>query len=316
MTETAFIYHPECDLHQPGKAHPEHPARVQAIMRHLNNIGLSDVLLMEQVADRASYNDVLRVHHPKHIEQVDRLQPDHGCIQVEGDTWVSPGSLDAIYLAAGAGVMAAKDIMAGHYKRAFCCVRPPGHHAEVDRVMGFCFFNNIAVAAQLLRHEYGLEKIAILDFDVHHGNGTASIFQNIPDVLFCSSFQYPHYPERYTNVDRPNMVFSRLPAGSDSSTVKRVWQDDWLPALEKHQPEMILVCAGFDAHTADPMADLGWHSEDYYWLTRQIVEFSEKHCDGRILSMLEGGYHLQALSVCVEKHLLALSDLPYDWKPE
>lgn len=313
MVQTAFIYHPDCELHLAGEDHPEHPSRLQAIGRHLANIRLDRELLMEQVNDKAQYNDLLRVHHPDYLQGLSQLKPEQGHIQIDQDTRLGPNSQDAMQLAAGAGVMAVKDIMAGAYRRAFCAVRPPGHHAESNQGMGFCFLNNIAIAAQLLRFEYNIGRIAIIDFDVHHANGTADIFKKVEDVLLLSSFEHPHYPDRLTDLQQANMVFSPLAAGATGEQMRTMWTERWLPALEAHQPEFIFISAGFDAHEADPMAHLCWHSHDYYWLTEQIVDLANRFAQGRILSMLEGGYHLQALSVCVEKHLLALMERPYDW---
>ena len=276
----------------------------------MKNIKLFDLLLVDQVADRASHHDVLRVHHPDYIERIDRLEHLRGTLQVDKDTWADANSFEAIYLSAGAGVMAIKDIMAGVYTRAFCATRPPGHHAEPNKTLGFCFFNNIAIATQLLRFNYDISKVAILDFDVHHCNGTVEIFKKNPNVLVCSSFQHPHYPDSHADVISPNIVNTPLKAGSDGREVEKFWFEQWLPALEAHQPEFILISAGFDAHAADDMADLNWHSSDYYWLTAQIVAFAEDHCQGRILSMLEGGYHLQALAKGVEMHIRALANLP------
>jgi acetoin utilization deacetylase AcuC-like enzyme len=304
--DVAFLFHHDCDLHYPEDDHPENHARIKAIIRHLRNVKLFDELLHDEINDRASHYDILRVHHPDYIARVDRLEHLKGKLQIDKDTWASENSHDAIYLSAGAGVMAVKDVMSGAYNKVFCATRPPGHHAEPKKTLGFCFFNNIAIAVQLLRFQYDINKVAVLDFDVHHCNGTVEIFKKNANVMVCSSFQHPHYPDSHTDIDKPHIINTPLTAGTDGSEVKRFWNEQWLPALEKHKPEFIFISAGFDAHAADDMGGLNWHSEDYFWLTQQIVKFADQHCQGRIISMLEGGYHLQALAKSVEMHIRAL----------
>ena len=313
MVRTAFIYHPDCELHLAGLEHPEHPSRLQAIRRHLSNLGLDRQLLMEQVNDKASLDDLRRVHHPDHIERIEQSQPKQGHRFLDSDTVMDSHSWDAALLAAGSGVMAIKDIMAGTYERAFCAVRPPGHHAEANLSMGFCLFNNIAIAAQTLRHLYDIERIAIIDFDVHHANGTADIFHKVPQVLLLNSFEQSLFPERLLQPAHSKQLFHCWQADQSFSAMEQLWQQHWLPAIEAHRPQFFFISAGFDAHEAETLAHQNWHSQHYYWLTAQIVEQAKRFASGRLLSMLEGGYHLQALSVSVEKHLLALMERPYDW---
>lgn len=313
MVRTAFIYHPECELHLQQLEHPEHPSRLQAIRRHLHNLHLHQQLLMEQVNDKASLDDLRRVHHPDHIESLQQKSPKQGLHFLDQDTAMDSHSLDAALLAAGAGVMAVKDIMAGTYERAFCAVRPPGHHAEANQAMGFCLFNNIAIATQALRHLYDIERVVIIDFDVHHANGTADIFRKVPNVLLLNSFEQGLYPQHQQRPHHPQQRFKSFAAHSPFSQMQQLWQDEWLPAIEAHRPEFFFISAGFDAHEAEAMANQDWHSQHYYWLTEQIVSQANRFAKGRIVSMLEGGYHLQALAVAVEKHLLALMQHPYDW---
>lgn len=308
MPRTAFVYHPFCEKHDMGPEHPENPARVAAIKRHFENIGLSKEL--EQVIPEAAYEDaILRVHHPKYVEQLEMISPSKGLVQADPDTMMGPHSYTAAYLAAGAGITAVDDIMAGEYQNAFCCVRPPGHHAEPGTTMGFCFFNNIAIAVQHLRSQYDIKKVAVIDFDVHQGNGTIEIFQKIPSVLFCSSFQHPLYPNTHIHSPGPNIINSPLDAYGTGTELMQVWEQQWTNALEAHQPEFIFISAGFDAHRDDPLGEMNWVSQDYYWLTRRICDLAERLCEGRVVSMLEGGYDLKSLVVCAEKHVQGLLGL-------
>ncbi len=288
-----------------GPEHPESPARIAAIKRHFENIQLNEKMI--QVHSEMAYEEsVLRVHHPRYVEQLELISPAKGLIQADPDTLMGPHTYDAAYLAAGSGIKAVDDIVEGKYSRAFCAVRPPGHHAEPATTMGFCFFNNIAVAAQHFRSTYNAKKIAIIDFDVHQGNGTVEIFRNVPDVLFCSSFQHPFYPNTHTDIDRPNIINSPLNAYSTGTELMDIWNKHWQPAIEKHQPEFIFISAGFDAHRDDPLGEMNWVSHDYYWLTKRICELADRYCQGRVISMLEGGYNLKSLVVCAEKHVKAL----------
>ncbi len=220
---------------------------------------------------------------------------------------MNPHTLNAARRAAGAGVRAVDAAISGELRSAFCNVRPPGHHAEREHAMGFCFFNNVAVAAAHALQVRGLDRVAILDFDVHHGNGTEAIFRDAPGVLLCSCFQHPLYPFSGTDGTAANAVNVPLSAGSDGSDLRRVWHEHWLPALREYRPQMLLVSAGFDGHRDDPLADLLLEEGDYEWLTDRIREWADEHCRGRVLSFLEGGYALDALGRSVVAHVRALA---------
>jgi len=305
MIETAFISNPICMKHDMGPEHPESPARLAAILRHFSNVGLDKQLI--QITSTQAYEDaLLRCHHPRHIEQLERLSDTNGKIQLDQDTIIGPNSYDAALHSAGAGIQAVKGIMNGEYQRAFCAGRPPGHHAEPNATLGFCFYNNIAIAVQELRFNYDIKKVAIIDFDAHQGNGTVEAFKEIEDVLFCSSFQHPFYPHSHWNVDRKNIINSPLEAFSDGSELERIWMEQWEPALIAHEPEFIFISAGFDAHRDDPMAELNWLAKDYKWITEKICGIANSFSKGRVISILEGGYDLRALAACSEQHVRAL----------
>ena len=309
MTRTALIHHPVCQLHDMGEGHPESPKRLEAILNRLDDQQLTERMDVRE-ARLGNEEMVLRIHHPIYVEQIDRISPSHGLIHVDPDTLMGPYTWEAAYRAAGAGVQAVDEIMAGEYQNAFCAIRPPGHHAEPAVTMGFCFFNNIAVAAAHALEHHGLKRVAILDFDVHQCNGTIEAFQNRPEVMVCSSFQHPFYPNSHWQVDHPHIILTPQVAFATSGDMRDDWEQSWLPALKEHRPEMIFISAGFDAHTLDPLGQLNWQTHDYYWLTRQIVDAADDLCDGRIVSMLEGGYHLKALAESAEQHVRALMGLP------
>ena len=259
--------HPECLQHNAPPGHPERPARLAAVIDRLQADGLMDELSVRTPA--AAGNEALaRVHDPRYVEAVAAASPDNGYVRIEADTVMSPGSVNAARLAAGAVFEAVDDVLRGATRRAFCAVRPPGHHAESATVMGFCFFNSIAVGAD--RALDALQRVAILDFDVHHGNGTVEMFAERPEVLVCSSFQYPYYPGIRQRVDRPNIVNTPLPAGAGGTAFRAAIERDWLPALESHRPQLILVSAGFDAHADDPLAGLELQDDDYRWITASL----------------------------------------------
>ncbi|MDE0062483.1 MAG: histone deacetylase family protein, partial [Gammaproteobacteria bacterium] len=292
--------HPECRLHDTPPGHPERPDRLTAVLDRLQVEGLMDELSVVEPA--VAGNDALaRVHDPFYIEAVAATSPREGHVRVDADTVLSPGSERAARLAAGAVVQAVEHALDGTSNRAFCAVRPPGHHAESATAMGFCFFNSVAVGADRALDD--LDRVAILDFDVHHGNGTVEMFADRPEALVCSSFQYPYYPGIRQQVDRPNIVNTPLPAGTGSAAYRMAVERDWLPALESHRPELILVSAGFDAHAEDPLAGLELQDDDYLWITRFIVDAAERFAAGRIVSTLEGGYNLDALARSAALHV-------------
>jgi acetoin utilization deacetylase AcuC-like enzyme len=302
---TLYISHPECMSHDMGSHHPESPARLGVIFKMVDELPWVDQLKRETAPqiDTILLNDV---HSADYLRRLSELKPSEGLVALDGDTSLNPHSIKAAQFAAGASVRAVEAVMDEQIDNAFCAVRPPGHHAESISGMGFCIYNSIALAAERAL-SLGAERIAILDFDVHHGNGTTEIFQNRPEVMVCSSFQYPFYPGRYDDIDRKHIVLTPLAAGTASAAFKTAIERDWLPALQSHQPDIILVSAGFDDHREDPLGSLMLEDEDYLWLTQLIANSAEQLCNGKIVSMLEGGYHLDALARSVKLHLSALA---------
>ena len=298
-----FFTHADCLAHETPAGHPERPARLSTVVDRFEADGLLDQFTCHTPAP-ADDDTLARVHDRRYIDALVRSAPADGLLRVEMDTVMSPGSLHAARLAAGAVVEAVERVLDGATRRAFCAVRPPGHHAESRAVMGFCLFNSIAAGAAAALERVG--RVAILDFDVHHGNGTVEMFQERPEALVCSSFQYPYYPGIRQDVVRPNIVNTPLAAGTDSRDFRAAVERDWLPALESHRPELILVSAGFDAHRADPMAGLNLEDDDYRWVTRLIVDAAERFAGGRVVSTLEGGYDLDALARCAALHVEGL----------
>ena len=295
--------HPECLQHDTLPGHPERPERLAAVVDRLRLEGLLDEVTVVTPAV-AGTEALSRVHDRRYVEAISAASPAQGHVRVDADTVMSPGSEKAARLAAGAVLQAVEHALDGTSGRSFCAVRPPGHHAESATVMGFCFFNSVAVGADRALDE--LDRVAVLDFDVHHGNGTVEMFAEREEVLVCSSFQYPYYPGIRQNVDRPNIVNTPLPAGTGSSAFRRAIERDWLPALEWHRPELILVSAGFDAHAQDPLAGLELQDDDYRWITGFIVDAAERFAAGRVVSTLEGGYDLDALARSASLHVQGL----------
>ncbi len=295
--------HEECLAHDTPPGHPERPARLTAVLKRLESDGLLDELCARTPAP-ASKQALAGAHDPRYIKALERASPTRGIVRVEQDTTMSAGSLGAAQLAAGAALEAVERVLDGASQRAFCAVRPPGHHAETAAPMGFCLFNSVAVAA--LAALQRVPRVAVLDFDVHHGNGTVEMLMEHPEALVCSSFQYPFYPSRLQDVQRPNIVNTPLPAGAGSAAFRAAIERDWLPALERHQPALILVSAGFDAHKDDPLAQLELEDDDYRWITAAIVNAARRHSAGRVVSTLEGGYDLAALGRCAALHVAGL----------
>jgi acetoin utilization deacetylase AcuC-like enzyme len=249
-----------------------------------------------------------RVHTPEYIEQVFAAAPRHGTVQLDADTLMSAGSLEAALHAAGAACAATDAVLHGDTLRAFCAVRPPGHHATHNRAMGFCLFNNIAVAAAHALATQGIQKIAVADFDVHHGNGSEDIFVHEPRVLYASSHQSPLYPGTGTSDGGPqdNIVNAPLPPGTGSDAFRAAWETALLPAIDRFRPQLLLISAGFDAHARDPLADLRLTTDDYRWITERLCALADRHAQGRVVSVLEGGYDLAALAECATTHVKAL----------
>ena len=304
---TALITDAACLGHEAGARHVERPARLAAVLAHLEETGLKDELAVAD-AVAATREQLLGVHDARYVDAIERVAPERGLVRLDPDTAMGPGSLAAVRKAVGAAI-AGVDLVFGvgegetDERRVFCAVRPPGHHAEASAAMGFCLFNGVAVAAVHALATTSAERVAILDFDVHHGNGTVAAFQNDPRVLVCSSFQYPHYPYRLQDVDRPNIVNTPLPAHTGGRDYRRALERDWLPALDSFRPELILVSAGFDAHAADPLGELRLEEDDFAWTATLIADVADSHAEGRMVSVLEGGYDLDALARSVAAYI-------------
>jgi len=304
----AYITHPDCAKHDMGRGHPERPERLAAIHDRLIASGL-EAYLERFDAPLATDVELLRVHSPAYVRAIRAAAPAQGLVHLDPDTAMGPGSLAAALRAAGAAVLATDLVMSGRAPAAFCAVRPPGHHACRARAMGFCFFNNVAVAAAHALAVHGARRVAIVDFDVHHGNGTEDIFAGDARVLMVSTFQHPFYPYCGTEDPAKNMVNVPLAAGAGSDEFREAVTRHWIPALESFAPELLLLSAGFDAHREDDMAMLELRDEDYAWVTAQLEEVAGRHAKGRIVSVLEGGYALSALGRSVERHLRVLGGL-------
>ena len=302
---TAFVTHPVFSLHEMGPYHPECPERISAITDRLIASGL-DAYLYHYTAPEASYEQIARAHDTLYIREVEAAVPESGLHFIDADTALNPHTLDAARHAAGAAVLAVDIVMRRECRTAFCAVRPPGHHAERNRAMGFCIFNSVAIGAAHAMAAHGLQRVAIVDFDVHHGNGTEHIFADDPRVLMVSTFQHPLYPYSGLDDPAPNMVNVPLAAGSGGEEFRAAVRDHWLPALEAHRPELILISAGFDAHREDPLAGLKFVEADYAWVTRELIAVAERHAAGRVVSMLEGGYALSALGRSATEHVREL----------
>ena len=301
----SIISHADCALLDLGPHHPESPARLSAIQDQLLASGL-DIILQHYDAPPADREQLCRVHDAEYVDQVFLMAPEEEQVWLESDTPMTPYSLQAALHAAGAVVLGVDLVMSEQTQSVFCNVRPPGHHAEHDKAMGFCIFNNIAVGAAHALHTYQLKRVAIVDFDVHHGNGTEDIFRQVKEILLCSTFQHPFYPFTGTQIESENIINVPLPAGSDSKSFRTAFTSHLLPALETFQPELILISAGFDAHSEDDMSDLYLVDQDYFWVTQEIKKIADKYAKGRIVSTLEGGYALPALGRSVAAHINAL----------
>ena len=297
--------HPRCLDHQMQARHPESPERLKAILHHLESSSLLQAMEVRE-ARAVSAERLARVHDPDYLDALTRLSPKQGLTAVDPDTYMCPATLEAAAFAAGAVADAVSAVLAGDSRRAFCAVRPPGHHAEIGAAMGFCFYNNVAVGAATALEDPRIDRVAIVDFDVHQGNGTIDIFKDRPEVLVCSSFQARFYPNRHMDTERPNIVNTQLGSGCDSDAFRQAIEDDWRPALAAHRPQLVLVSAGFDAHRLDPLAELNLDDDDYRWVTQLIVDAANGSAEGRVVSTLEGGYNLDALARSVGAHLEAL----------
>ena len=309
---TAFYSHSDCRRHDMGAGHPECPARLDAITDYLLATGL-DVALDYRDAPVATLEQLARAHSSNYVAEIEDLlqqvQNSGEPRALDPDTVAGPGTLAAALRAAGAAVAATDDVITGRASNAFCAVRPPGHHATRDSAMGFCFFNNVAVAARHALDVHGLERVAIIDFDVHHGNGTEDIIAGDERVLMCSFFQHPLYPYSGGVPKGTNMVNVPVAPYTRGPAVRQLIADMWLPALNEFKPQMVFISAGFDAHREDELGQMGLVEADYAWITQRLVEVARQHAQGRIVSCLEGGYHLGALARSVAAHVRVLADL-------
>lgn len=298
----AIISHRECDLHDPGPGHPESLFRIAAIEDRLIASGLS-MVAHRYDAPVASVEDLLRAHDKEYVDRILQIADAGATVDLDADTVMMSLTLPAALRAAGAGIMAVDLVMTGEAKAAFCLVRPPGHHAEHNRTMGFCIFSNIAIAIKYALERYGLERVAIVDFDAHQGNGTEDILKGDPRVLICSSFQHPFYPYSWDGPIGANIVDVPLKGGTDGPAFQALVQEHFLPAIDAFRPQLIFISAGFDAHVEDYQSGLVLTERDYLWITKELRKLAVKHSEDRIVSMLEGGYALSALGRSVAAHI-------------
>ena len=316
MGKTGYFTHPDCRKHEMGAGHPECPERLDAIEDRLLITGVSDALDRRE-ATPAAMGELLLAHGRRHvaalrglndilIEEMDAGGPDR--YSLDPDTSMNRHTYRAALLSAGAAIDAVDAVVTGELENAFCCTRPPGHHATRNQAMGFCFVNNVAVAAKYALERHGLQRVAIIDFDVHHGNGTEDIVAGDERILMCSFYQHPFYPP-WNHSTAPNLVNLPVPAYTKGMDVRELIDMMWLPRLDAHRPQMIFISAGFDAHREDDMGQMGLVENDYAWITERIKEVAKRHAHGRIVSCLEGGYDLSALARSVEAHLRVLAGL-------
>ena len=298
--------HLDCVNHETPEGHPERSDRLAFLLVHLEQTGFTQdhpVLESSPIGDEL----VRQAHHPELLQRLRQSNPDERLTALDPDTWMGPTSMAAALQAAGSVWQGVNDVVSGDEAQVFCAVRPPGHHAEFDSPMGFCLLNSVAIAAINALSLAGIDRVAILDFDVHHGNGTVDLCQKHPEILVCSSFQHPHYPDRLHDVVAPNIVNTPLAAGASGDDFRRAISSSWWQAVEAHQPDLILISAGFDAHRDDPLADINLDEGDFAWVTEEITALAEQFSQGRIVSTLEGGYDLQALADSTLAHLEVLA---------
>ena len=302
-----LLSHHACLAHDPGEGHPECPDRLRAALRALEAEEFAG--LIRDDAPRATQEQLLRVHPQHYIEAILGIRPaPEDRVALDGDTIMSHGSAEAALRAAGAAVAGVDAVCRGEVRRAFCATRPPGHHAEPGRPMGFCLFANAAIAARHAQAAHGVRRVAVVDFDVHHGNGTQACFEADADVFYASSHQFPCYPgtgaAHETGVG--NILNVPLPPGADGAAFRTAWRDHLLPALDRFAPGLLVISAGFDAHARDPLAQLRVREADFAWLTTELCRVAERHCGGKVVSLLEGGYDLEALASSTAAHVRAL----------
>jgi len=304
---TAYISHPDFMKHEMGRHHPECPERIQAIEDQLIQSRL-DGHLKRIDPPLATEADITRVHSEDHLAFIKSKAPTSGYAMIDGDTIMNTATWNVSLRAAGAAIAAVDAVMKGEVNNAFCAIRPPGHHAEPHRSMGFCVFNTIAIAIRYALEQYDLDRVAVIDFDVHHGNGTEAAFIDDPHVLMCSFFQHPFYP--YSGLEGgDNMVNIPLPANTSGKVVREMISKIWIPRLQEFKPQLIMISAGFDAHREDDLGQMGLVEDDYVWITQQLMNVANLTCEGKIVSCLEGGYNLSALGRSVAAHLKTLAEL-------
>ena len=313
MGRVGLVSHPAFLEHDMGSHHPESPERLRAILSQLESTGIMSKLTRVDPR-KAEKKWIKRIHAPAYVQRIDDKTPSSGYASIDPDTLMSPGSLEAAYLAAGGAMAAVDAIMDNQVDQVFCAVRPPGHHAEANRAMGFCFFNNVAIAARYIQERHGLQRVLIIDWDVHHGNGTQHAFEEDPSIIFFSTHQYPHYPgtgagnERGQGKGEGTTINVPMYSGQGDEVYREVFQKVLVPAADAFKPEFVLISAGFDAHEDDPLASMAITTKGYGELTRIVSDIANIHCHGRIVACLEGGYNLQALAASVEQHILALME--------
>ena len=303
---TQFFYHQDCLDHYAGLSHPESPKRLISITKTLSHTDFDRLSRVQ--SPKAEFDTITLMHDPYYVETIFNSLPISNFKQLDPDTILSPGSGDALLRGVGGICSAVDNVLSGVSNNAFCCMRPPGHHAEYGEAMGFCIFNNIAVAAKYAQKKYGIDKVAVVDFDVHHGNGTQHLFENDPNLFYASTHQYPAYPGTGTisEVGSGNIVNVPLKPGTGSEAFRAAYTKTILPKLNTFEPQLLLVSAGFDAHRKDPLCQLNLNSDDFSWVTKHLIEVADNHCQGMLISTLEGGYDLDALASSVAKHVQEL----------
>jgi acetoin utilization deacetylase AcuC-like enzyme len=304
---TLFITHPASLDHLTPAGHPERPDRLRAIDRALEDEKFQ--LLLRVNAPAAELDTIALCHPPDFIQEISNASPKDGLVRIDADTSMSPGSFEAAIRAVGAGLHAVDEVVTGKASNAFCAMRPPGHHAETVRPMGFCLFNSAAIAARHAQRKHGLERVAIVDFDVHHGNGSQEIFWSDPTVMYCSTHEMPLYPGTGARSERGahnNIVNAPLRAGDGGDQFREAFETVILPRLTGFAPDLIVISAGFDAHMRDPLANLNLVEQDFSWITRKLMDVADARSSGRVVSLLEGGYDLQGLAGSVSAHVTAL----------
>ena len=303
---TLLFTHEACFAHDPGRMHPEHPARLKSVLLALEDAAFG--ALERREAPKAEVAEIARVHPEAYVRRILATEPKSGLAAIDGDTFMSPGSAEAALRATGAAIAAVDAVVSGEAKNAFCAVRPPGHHAEPDRAMGFCLFNSVAVAARYAQAKHGLQRVAVVDFDVHHGNGTQAAFEADGSLFYASTHQSPLYPGTGALSERGvgNILNVPLPPMADGEEFRHALAERIGPALIEFHPDLLIISAGFDAHADDPLASLVLETEDFAWATRELMRIADMVCDGRIVSCLEGGYDLHALGEAAAAHVREL----------